>query len=286
MGIARREARQRKLDRIARAGKVTAKSADGFTEHTHSYLPTTLDLGTYYQISSKPSHFTAYSKFMKASESYSSRNVSIFLLECFVYLLNASQLFPSLHHHLLSRIRGEDSNLRYPDHMLSRVCIVGERVNVHKIIRINYTTYDFQRDFDSVNPRTNADVIIGSLTNETGYPYLYGRIRSIFHVMVLDMQDRTCPVGGRRHDVALVRWFRANLAQPSGIEHKRLIPLEFVPTDEEDVEPFGFINPEDIIRGVHILNAPAHGKSGEDYKRYYVGMRVILFTFLSFVLII
>ncbi|PBL04025.1 hypothetical protein ARMGADRAFT_910458, partial [Armillaria gallica] len=43
--------------------------------------------------------------------------------------------------------------------------IINDRIFCHKILHINYTTYDVHWNQDSINPRTRSDVII--LANET-----------------------------------------------------------------------------------------------------------------------
>ena len=54
-------------------------------------------------------------------------------------------------------------------------------------MRVNYTTYDMRRDQDSLNPRTQADVMLlahEDLTARNSHPYWYARIIGLFHVYV------------------------------------------------------------------------------------------------------
>ena len=46
-------------------------------------------------------------------------------------------------------------------------------------MRVNYTTYDMRRDQDSLNPRTQADVMLlahEDLTARNSHPYWYARM--------------------------------------------------------------------------------------------------------------
>ena len=56
------------------------------------------------------------------------------------------------------------------------------RVYLHKVLRINYTTYDSRRCQDSINPRTHSDVLVSSTDeNDT---YLFACVIGIFHAKV------------------------------------------------------------------------------------------------------
>ncbi|KAG1852171.1 hypothetical protein F4604DRAFT_1933740 [Suillus subluteus] len=60
------------------------------------------------------------------------------------------------------------------DHLLSHLTIilVHEKIFRHKALRVNYTTYDLRHNQDSLNPRTNADIML--LAHEDGgdsHPY-------------------------------------------------------------------------------------------------------------------
>lgn len=53
----------------------------------------------------------------------------------------------------------------------------------HKVVRINYTTYDLRRDQDSINPRTHPHIITLSMPG-TDHPFTYGRVIGVFHANV------------------------------------------------------------------------------------------------------
>ena len=56
-------------------------------------------------------------------------------------------------------------------------------------------------------------------------------------------------------DVLFVRWFRLDVNYPCGWSEKRLHRLQFFGQENEDA--FGFLDPESVVRGVHII--PAFG---------------------------
>ena len=59
------------------------------------------------------------------------------------------------------------------------VTILNNLIYSHKVLWINYTTYDMRREQDFLNPRTHADIMVLSQepeTHEDGmpeHPYLY-----------------------------------------------------------------------------------------------------------------
>ena len=82
-----------------------------------------------------------------------------------------------------------------------------------------------------------------------------------------------------------VRWFGRDMSAPGGFRARRLYRIGFV--NDEDPDAFGFIAPEQVIRGVHLIPAFHHGKTteylepsivrppsdnDEDWVYYYVNM--------------
>lgn len=85
-------------------------------------------------------------------------------------------------------------------------------------------------------------------------------------------------------DFLWVRWFGRDLTYKSGFKAKHLHRIGFVP--QEDPLVFGFLDPQEIIRAVHLIPAYTHGRSpdalgpslarhprenDEDWNYYYVG---------------
>ena len=70
-------------------------------------------------------------------------------------------------------------------------------------------------------------------------------------------------------DLLWVRWFGRELGYASGWDTRRLHRLGFIPHDQPDA--FGFLDPADVIRGIHLIPAFAHGHD-EEWVYYYVNM--------------
>jgi hypothetical protein len=159
---------------------------------------------------------------------------------------------------------------------------------VRKTIRFNYTTYDVRRDQDSLSSRTQSDLMVLSNSEDEEekllHPYWFGRIISIFSVRVLiDDEDINAVNTVRTFDVLIVRWFGNSIDGDCGV-HTGLMPrIGFLPA--EDKNAFGFVNPDDVIRSVHLIPAMGWGQTDEymgssiartweekDWLYYYVNL--------------
>ena len=172
------------------------------------------------------------------------------------------------------------------------ILIRHDRMYAHKVLKVNYTTYDMRRDQDVLNPgtsRCNIMVLAQPDADEAsgGQHFLYGRILGIYHVNVIyngpGMVDYTL----RRFDFLWVRWYdledsvmaRAKKSKASSYLLDRLV---FPPLNAENA--VGFLDPASVLRGCHIIPAFAKGKrfpEGQpgqskraqdvrDWKGYYV----------------
>ena len=57
----------------------------------------------------------------------------------------------------------------------------------HRVLRVNYTTYDMRRDQDSLNPQSHPDIMLLShedKNDDNWHPYWYARVIGIFHANV------------------------------------------------------------------------------------------------------
>jgi hypothetical protein len=113
-------------------------------------------------------------------------------------------------------------------------------------------------------------------------PYWYARVIGIFHA------DVKYGVSNQYSQMEFlwVRWFHADSNAPFDIKNKRLPRVGFLDGNEKCA--FGFINPADVIRAVHLIPAFHLGRTTKilgksqlarndsdgqkDWKRYYVGM--------------
>lgn len=172
------------------------------------------------------------------------------------------------------------------------VVIENNTIYRHKVLRVNYTTYDLRRGQDSLNPRVpgHADFMVLSPeteeNNNNPHPYWYGRILGIFHANIRHIGPQSHSQEPHRMEFLFVRWFGRDMTHP-GWKAKRLIRLGFVPGNDKTA--FGFVDPAQVIRAVHLIPAFTWGHTtkylpsspiaragypnkDEDWQLYYIGM--------------
>ena len=179
-----------------------------------------------------------------------------------------------LREHCLGRILGAWDEDGEPREFTSTECdgvrIQGNRMYRHRVMRVNYTTYDCRRDQDSINPRTHPDILLPSVDKNDEHPFSYARVIGIFHVLVTyegpaaTQLMRTVPC---KLEVLWVRWFELDRTRPSGPQHRTLPCVEFVDASSDaDAVPFGFVDPSSVIRAAYIVPAWDHGECGDFLK--------------------
>ncbi|KAA1477320.1 hypothetical protein DENSPDRAFT_828692 [Dentipellis sp. KUC8613] len=181
--------------------------------------------------------------------------------------------------HLLRRILGlhEDDDRVFTDAERCRVVLQHDRLYRHKVFSVNYTTYDIRRDRDTFNLRTHRDLMILADEEDEGgvvlHPFAYARVLGIFHANVLYHDSATSVIKPRRMELLWVRWFRRIRPSRSAKQRnaRRLHQLQLLPDDDD--EAFGFLDPADVVRGVHLIPAFARGRQedvvtgeGEDVR--------------------
>lgn len=142
---------------------------------------------------------------------------------------------------------------------INRLFFKSDRIYRHRLLRINYTTYDVRRGQDIINPRTShRDVMVlrdDSEDPEVGKEladsqrYLYARVLGIFHANVVYMDPGSQNYQPRRMEFLWVRWFQPYSSVTW--ESRRLDTIKFRPVN--DAYAFGFLDPADVIRACHIL---------------------------------
>lgn len=146
-----------------------------------------------------------------------------------------------------------------------------------------------RRDQDSINPRTHPDIMVLA-QDSAAHPYWYARVIGVFHADIVYKDPRTGKSEHHRMEFLWVRWFGREFSPNSTFSNQRPPMLSFVKPGSSEKEAFGFIDPADIIRAVHIIPAYAYGTTTEylghssirqclndegedkDYKHYYVNM--------------
>ncbi|KAJ7191438.1 hypothetical protein GGX14DRAFT_600708, partial [Mycena pura] len=172
--------------------------------------------------------------------------------------------------HLLRRIEGRtydgnDGAVQYTPVQLDDILIENrQKLYTHATMRVNYTTYDRQRDQDMVNLRTRSNVMVLSCDDPEvdPHPYWYAKVLQIFHA---DVRLRGYPP--RRMEFLWVRWYTRDTDHRSGWDARRLHRFQFLP--HTDPEAFGFLDPNDVVRGAHLIPAFYHGRTKELLPRSY-----------------
>lgn len=160
----------------------------------------------------------------------------------------------------------------------------------HKLVRINYTTYDVRREQDMVNASTShcQIMVLADSDNDSDsterHPYHYGKVLGAYHVNVHvragsgDLVDCT----PARMEFLWVRWYRLVDVNRGGWAARRLDRVRFMPINSPDA--FGFVDPADILRSCHIVPVFARGRlyanglkgislsagDSNDWAEYYV----------------
>jgi hypothetical protein len=195
-----------------------------------------------------------------------------------------------LKEHILARILSLDEDHLFGDDDRDGLRIIGNQINRHGTLRVNYTTYDMRRNQDSINPKTHPDILMlasgaSYITNQ----YFFGRVIGIYHVDVVHVA--TAPQS-QRIEFLHVRFFEPDNEYEGGFNLRRFPRIKFI--DAYDPDAFGFVDPARVIRGAHIIPAFAHSTTDEfipdsiariytdayarkrDWKYYYVNMLVRL----------
>jgi hypothetical protein len=119
-----------------------------------------------------------------------------------------------------------------------------------------------RREQDSLNPSRQANVMVLAPDDED-HPYWYARIIGVFHAIVSH-----CELSEPTHmDFVWVRWYGLDPDRryKFGWKARRLPRIGFVEdTDDMNVSSaFGFIDPTNIIRGVHLIPAFKDGRTSD-----------------------
>ncbi|KAI0054668.1 hypothetical protein BV25DRAFT_1816733, partial [Artomyces pyxidatus] len=152
-------------------------------------------------------------------------------------------------------------------------------IYLHKRMYFHFTTYDVKRGTDLINPGTSRHNIMLLDDGTSGHHFVYARVLGVYHTNVVYTGQDTLDYEPRRLDFLWVRWY--DVINPDSSGWDGLDFVSFPPVEETDA--FGFVDPNDVLRGCHIVPDFASGKrrddgaglsgfakDGEDYNRYYI----------------
>lgn len=168
----------------------------------------------------------------------------------------------------------------------------------HKVLRVNYTTYDVRRAQDSINPTSRRrDIMVYADEDQSlphAHPFWYARVLGVFHAWVVHSGEKSKSLNAQRMEFVWVRWMGrdSDARSRGGWKTLRLDRVGFVPHDA-DSAPFGFLDPAHILRGAHLIPAFAHGRTDDllqgptlardpgeldDWQFFYVN-RFVIFSY-------
>ncbi|KAG2055212.1 hypothetical protein BDR06DRAFT_982073 [Suillus hirtellus] len=200
---------------------------------------------------------------------------------------------PKLKDHLLYRLKKLDvthCDRTFTDEEQNSLIIPNNTIYSVQTMQIYYTTYDMRHEYNTVNPRTHADVMVLSGETSPSHPYWYARVLGIYHLDVW-LEGHI--------DILYVWWLAPliSLDYELGIQHARLPKLAFV--EESDHDAFGFLNPGQVICGAHLIPAFVSGRGVSslryrkslgrpkeeltDWEAYYIGIFVDRDMFLHYI---
>ena len=202
---------------------------------------------------------------------------------------------PLLKDHLISWLTGREydgDEHDYTDRERDKLKIRGNRLYCHKVMQVNYTTYDMRHDQDSINPRMHPDIMVLSQEDEpegggpsTCHLYWYTCVIAIYHAIVKYTRPRSLTNDWENIEFLWIRWFGQDFSAPGGFKTHWLHYIGFL--DNGLPGAFGFLDPKVVLRAVHFIPAFAHGchddllgpslvrnekDEDEDYAYYYVNM--------------
>ena len=148
---------------------------------------------------------------------------------------------------------------------LGDVLIVNDRIYDHKTLRVNFSTYDMRREYDIINPSKHANVMCISPSfdhdinqAEDGHPFLYARVLGVYHAEVIHSVSGSQGSTAQTMEFLFVRWYNRDATYHAGFQHRRLHRLSLGDADLD--KSYGFLDPDEVIRGCHLIPAFAHGR--------------------------
>ena len=154
-----------------------------------------------------------------------------------------------------------DMHEDYTDSDRNSIRFLGSKIYSVQTCRVYYTSYDLQRQCDTINPCTHPDIMLRCpVTEANATPYWYARVIGIYHANIW-VENPEIPGGreNRRMDFLWVRWFGDVANYRSGFRTPRLHKIGFVKSTDDFA--FRSIDPAKVIRGCHLIPAFAIGRN-------------------------
>ncbi|KAJ3558432.1 hypothetical protein NM688_g934 [Phlebia brevispora] len=187
-----------------------------------------------------------------------------------------SRLYEHIHQRFLQEL-STDEGAASPLVHAGSILIKHERIYRHATLRINFTTYDIQRDQDVIHCYDDPSgdkihILVHAPYDSLNFPWRYATVLGVFHAEVL-LPDHS----ERRLEFLWVRWLEIDPTWISGPGTRRLERVQYATE-----EAYSFLDPATVIRGCHLIPAFHYGRDvdltarsvahtpGGDWKYYYV----------------
>ncbi|KAH9476132.1 hypothetical protein JR316_0011703 [Psilocybe cubensis] len=200
---------------------------------------------------------------------------------------------PKLQNHLLARLLGQkfdgDTDEMFTNEDRYTVRIVNNTMYRVNTLRVNFTTYDMQRSYDTVS-RNQPFIMLHSPETEPGtHPFWYASVMGVFHAQVQHIGPLSTDLAPQRMEFLWVRWLGIEPGYKFGRKQAKLPKVGFVPDCDEMA--YGFLDPSLVIRGCHLLPSFVDGRTNnlltittptearcigetDDWCNYYIGIFV------------
>ncbi|KAI0071486.1 hypothetical protein K474DRAFT_1712409 [Panus rudis PR-1116 ss-1] len=134
-------------------------------------------------------------------------------------------------------------------------------------MRVQYTTYDMQRSYDVLSVKRHADIMTLTPDHDPdtgessgGHPFMYRKILRIFHADITYNKPGQRPTQ-HRMEFLWVQNYKLDRSHKAGLQHRRFHRVTLAPVTDADT--FVFLDPDEVIRAVHLIPAFAHGRTGD-----------------------
>ena len=182
---------------------------------------------------------------------------SLPVIQSFIYKLRI---------HLLSQILSKgldaDDPCLFTDEERNSVRIINNLIYSVKQVTVNYTTYDIRRDCDTINTGTRRYVMLQSPeVSVNAHPFWYAQVLGIYHACVSTTHPAAPRHSAQHMEFLWVRWLGIEPGYRSGSKVARLPKVGFV--EDTDDDAFGFLDPDLVIRGSHLIPDFNSGRTSE-----------------------
>ena len=95
---------------------------------------------------------------------------------------------PNLKDYALCKVLGlehDADKINFTESQWASITFVKNRIYQHKVLCVNYITYNMQREQDFLNPYTHTNIMVLLQENDVNaHPYWYAHIIGIYHTLV------------------------------------------------------------------------------------------------------